>query len=98
MTPDWMHEAACKGQNPDWFHPPADRGYLANYALKLCDQCPVKTPCLEYALQFPAYEDISGVYGGTTSRDRQRIRRGQPPRPKQTPGPKPRPVTGMDRA
>lgn len=43
-------------------------------ALKICQTCPEQDPCLEYALSLPIGQDI-GIWGGTTERQRERIRR-----------------------
>ena len=39
-------------------------------ASKLCESCPVKQPCLEYAL---AERVDHGVWGGCSERERRRI-------------------------
>ena len=52
-----------------------DISYLA-LARSICRECPVKTECLEYALEFPP-ADMHGVWAGLTSRqllDEQRRR------------------------
>jgi WhiB family redox-sensing transcriptional regulator len=41
-------------------------------AKRICATCPVKEPCLEYALE---YRIDHGVWGGTTERQRRRILR-----------------------
>lgn len=74
----WREHAACAGQDPaEWVidneDQPGARAKIA--AAKLtCQTCPVAHFCLVWALTQPA-TSIVGVFGGTTSRDRQRIRR-----------------------
>lgn len=68
-TPDWHHQAACRGINPDLFFPTAGRN-TANNALETCHSCPVRTECLDAHL----YEN-HGIFGGTTERDRIKLRR-----------------------
>ena len=66
----WMKSAACKGQTHLMF-PKAhkDITYIQG-ARALCNACPVKTPCLNYALEFPT-ADMHGVWAGLTSRQLQ---------------------------
>lgn len=67
---DWMDRAACLNIDPDIFFP--ERGESAKPAKRVCSQCPVVQQCLDYALTLP--EDRLGVFGGTTPRERSRIR------------------------
>jgi WhiB family redox-sensing transcriptional regulator len=63
----WMQRAACKGKTNLMFPKEhKDITYIAE-ARALCRTCPVKTPCLAYALQYPM-ADIHGVWAGLTSR------------------------------
>lgn len=64
---DWMDDAACKGKT-DLFFPNGhkDITYIAG-ARKICRSCPVKSQCLDYALEFP-HTDIHGVWAGLTPR------------------------------
>lgn len=48
---------------------------VAQAAIAICDRCPVRVPCLEYALSIHEEE---GIWGGTTPTDRRlmvRVRR-----------------------
>lgn len=47
-------------------------GAGAAAAKRRCEKCPVKTPCLDFALE--TKQDY-GVWGGTSERERRRIRR-----------------------
>jgi WhiB family redox-sensing transcriptional regulator len=64
---DWAERAACRRRPPEVFFP-GNRGreYLA--ALAVCAACPVREPCLAYALQ--CGHDLHGVWGGTTHKQR----------------------------
>jgi WhiB family redox-sensing transcriptional regulator len=80
---EWMHHAACKGKTQLMF-PKEHRNitYIAQ-ARAICKSCPVKKPCLEYALEFPP-ADMHGVWAGLTSRQlaaEQRRRGVRPKRP-----------------
>ncbi len=70
QTNGWMKYARCKGQTYMMF-PKAhkDISYIPE-ARALCDACPVKTHCLDYALEFPV-ADMHGIWAGMTSRQLQ---------------------------
>jgi len=66
----WMLEARCRGRAPHDFFP--SDGVGVEQARKVCADCPVKEPCLEYAL---TYRIDHGVWGGASERERRRILR-----------------------
>jgi WhiB family transcriptional regulator, redox-sensing transcriptional regulator len=66
----WMLEAECRGANAPLFFPSDGTGVEA--AQLVCAGCPVRVDCLEYAL---TNRLDHGVWGGTSERERQRIRR-----------------------
>lgn len=68
-TQPWMQFAVCHETDPDLFFP---EGYNASYAeaRAICANCPVRIECLDYALS----HGEQGVWGGTSDRERQRIR------------------------
>jgi len=57
--------AACRGTDLDLFFP--ERGEAAGPARRICARCPVRQPCLEYALSNPI---THGIWGGLTDRER----------------------------
>lgn len=66
-TQQWATRAACKGATHHMF--PAhhkDTQYIIQ-ARRICNDCPVTTQCLDYALQFPP-ADMHGVWAGLTPR------------------------------
>jgi WhiB family transcriptional regulator, redox-sensing transcriptional regulator len=67
-TQSWRSQAQCKGLDPEIFHPLED--HEAATAKSICEICPVRVPCLEYAL---AVREKDGVWGGCTERERRRI-------------------------
>jgi|SRR6185503_15307936 len=70
MKAHWEHRALCRRVNPEVFEDPAHE----ETALAICQRCPVRIQCLEYALNLtPAPE---GVWGQTTFEERQKIKRG----------------------
>jgi len=68
MDLSWRHRAACRGVDPDVFYPVSDEE--AEAAKAVCNACPVRQPCLEYAL---ANRERDGVWGGATERERRRM-------------------------
>jgi len=66
----WREQAACRGFDTDLFFPETDED--AAPALAICQGCPVREACLEFAL---ATNQADGVWGGTTPDERRRIRR-----------------------
>ena len=69
--PDWHHQAACRGCDPDLFYP--ERGATVTAAKAICAACPVRGECLDYALEVGEHH---GIWGGTSERQRKRIRLG----------------------
>jgi WhiB family redox-sensing transcriptional regulator len=70
MNSSWRQRGACRGLEPDVFYPPTDDE--ADAAKAVCAECPVREPCLEFAL---STREAEGVWGGTTARERRRILR-----------------------
>jgi WhiB family redox-sensing transcriptional regulator len=71
----WREQAACRGMDPAEamriFFPA--RGERNAEARSYCVRCPVRQECLDDALADPATGD-HGVRGGTSERQRRRIR------------------------
>lgn len=70
MEAHWMADGKCRDLDPTIFFPNDGIGVQA--AQRICAECPVRTPCLEYAL---ANHVDHGVWGGTSERERRRILR-----------------------
>lgn len=70
----WTKDAACRGMGPELFFIEAG-GYGPDNDPRtiVCEGCPVKRECLEYALP---HDKWTGVWGGTSDRERIAIRRG----------------------
>lgn len=66
---DWRNRADCQGLDPNWWFP--TQGQPTEHARQICRGCPVRLACLSAALADPT---LSGIWGGTTGRERQRIR------------------------
>ena len=77
MHEEWTSAAACRqpGVDPEWFFPVAEVGpALADVARAkaVCARCAVARECLAWALR---EGEPDGVWGGTTPRERRRLRR-----------------------
>lgn len=70
MEKSWMAAAKCRNMRPEVFFPSDGMG--VEVARAICADCPVKSPCLEYALENRVDH---GVWGGTSERERRRIAR-----------------------
>ncbi len=70
MNTEWMAKGKCNDLDPAIFFP--NDGVGVEIARKICADCPVKTPCLEYAL---VNRIDHGVWGGASERERRRIAR-----------------------
>ena len=71
--PAWMRDALCR-EHP---HLPwvGTTGQRVDACRAVCARCLVAEPCLSFALEHGA--ELVGVFGGTTSVERQRIRLGR---------------------
>lgn len=68
----WREAAACTERSDvDFFPTPEDIKGIAD-AKALCAVCPVADECLSFALETRQAE---GIWGGHTSKERQKIRR-----------------------
>jgi Transcription factor WhiB len=65
----WRELAACRGADLNLFFP--DRGGSAGPARQVCAACPVRQPCLDYAVS-NAITD--GIWGGLTELERRALR------------------------
>jgi WhiB family transcriptional regulator, redox-sensing transcriptional regulator len=68
---DWRAAGACAHADPDLFFPISSTGRALRQIAKaksICAACPVRQPCLEFALE---YDLRHGIWGGTTPEDRQ---------------------------
>ena len=73
--PAWHENAACSGLGNELFYPGRvwgnpDAVRQAAAAKVVCALCPVKEQCREAGL-----EERFGIWGGTTERDRRKLRR-----------------------
>lgn len=65
----WRDEAACKGKPTEWWLPSKSsvgHDYTDPRARALCESCPVKEPCREFAVM----NSERGYWGATSERQR----------------------------
>ena len=69
----WQRQAACRGPQSDVFFPPSqterkhDRLDRERRAKAICGICPVRTQCLDYAVEI---RESHGVWGGLSESER----------------------------
>ena len=68
--PSWWNQAACRDLDTALFFPV--QGERPDAAMRACVICPVRKPCLAFALPL---NDLQGVFGGTTVEERRHLRR-----------------------
>jgi WhiB family redox-sensing transcriptional regulator len=74
-TGDWRKLAACNGCDVELFFPVGVTGPAVDQieaAKAVCNHCPVRTDCLDFAL---ATNQECGVWGGASEEERRRLRR-----------------------
>lgn len=72
---DWQLYGSCRRRPDDLFFAPADefgaaRNQRRSRAKLLCDECPVRPQCLDYAL---TAGEPYGIWGGLTPTERRRV-------------------------
>ncbi|MFC4335828.1 WhiB family transcriptional regulator [Salininema proteolyticum] len=71
---DWRHEAICRDEDPELFFPIGDSGPALSQvelAKSVCNRCPVRESCLEWAL---ATGQDAGVWGGLSELERRALK------------------------
>lgn len=69
LLTDWSL-GLCLQTDPEVFFP--TMGRVPNEAKRVCARCEIRLDCLEEALEIG---DVFGVWGGTTQKERAKIRR-----------------------
>ncbi|GEM_PF-1466654 len=70
---NWRRQAACRGEDPELFFPIGSTGPALTQiaeAKKICARCPVRAPCLRFAL---ATGQAYGIWGGRTEDERRQL-------------------------
>ncbi len=69
----WQREASCRGPEAALFFPPtnaetrAERDAREARAKRICSDCPVSAPCLDYAIRI---REPHGIWGGLNEAER----------------------------
>jgi WhiB family transcriptional regulator, redox-sensing transcriptional regulator len=77
-APDWRDNAACAHEDPELFFPESGPGVTRPetiVAKRICGGCPVRVPCLRWALDHGV---SNGIWGGTTEEERRLLRKRVP--------------------
>jgi len=72
----WQDKAACRGPQARVFFPPSrlerkdERDDREMHAKAICASCPVRRPCLDYALEI---REPHGIWGGLNELERKAV-------------------------
>ncbi|MBT8197337.1 MAG: WhiB family transcriptional regulator [Acidimicrobiia bacterium] len=66
----WRQDAACLGAEADLFFPVSEESDETARAKSICEVCPVRDECLQYAF---STKQTEGVWGGMTGSERRRF-------------------------
>ncbi len=72
----WQVKASCRGPQAAIFFPPShferkdEKEARENRAKDICSSCPVRKPCLAYAL---GIKEPHGIWGGLNEAERKRV-------------------------
>ncbi|QIJ60918.1 WhiB family transcriptional regulator [Streptomyces sp. JB150] len=72
---NWRERAECRNEDPDLFFPIGTSGpalMQTEQAKAVCRRCPVREPCLQWALDT---DQSIGVWGGTGETERRALKR-----------------------
>jgi WhiB family redox-sensing transcriptional regulator len=79
-TYGWQFDAACRGEDaalffaPNYFERREEKGAREAKAKAICAGCPVRAPCLDYALRV---REGHGIWGGLNELERRQVLRRQ---------------------
>jgi WhiB family redox-sensing transcriptional regulator len=72
MIPRFKNRPACEGTDTNlWFSAKGNDYPERELLARICNGCPARQECLEYALEY----DVDGFWAGTLPRQRSAIRR-----------------------
>lgn len=72
----WQRDAECRGEQRRYFFPPTwperrdEKDRRERHAKSLCEGCPVRAECLEFAL---SSNEAYGVWGGLNELERKHL-------------------------
>lgn len=76
LRPQWMRQAACRGQGFDAWFPTDEVGEESDTARRVCAGCSVRPECLDYALECSIRH---GLWGGLSPKERAALNRRRVP-------------------
>lgn len=77
-TYGWQFDAACRGEDsalffaPNYFERREEKAAREAKAKSICTACPVRLPCLEFALRI---REPHGIWGGLNEYERRQLLR-----------------------
>jgi len=71
---DGRHPSCADLPDPDVMFPKVGGRPVPPDIARMCANCPLRQPCLEYALREP----VDGIWGGTTAKQRRRMNHNLP--------------------
>lgn len=73
MPGEWVNDARCTTTGAEaWWPDTKTDPYRTGTALEICESCPVKAQCLQWALD---NREVDGIWGGTTADERAQMLR-----------------------
>lgn len=69
-VPEWTLDAICAQIGGDAWYP--EKGGNPGHIKAVCTGCPVRSQCLDYALE---NGEAFGIWGGLTAKQRRKLRR-----------------------
>ena len=66
----WQEQALCAQTDPEAFFP--EKGGSTREAKRVCQNCEVRSECLDYAL---ANDERLGIWGGLSERERRQLKK-----------------------
>ncbi|MDR1853122.1 MAG: WhiB family transcriptional regulator [Propionibacteriaceae bacterium] len=67
---NWRERALCAQTDPEAFYP--EKGGSTRDAKRVCQNCEVRSECLDFAL---AHDERFGIWGGMSERERRRLKK-----------------------
>jgi WhiB family redox-sensing transcriptional regulator len=77
-TYGWQFDAACRGEDSSLFYAPSyferreEKWRRESRAKAICERCPVRAMCLDYALKA---RETHGIWGGLNELERRQLLR-----------------------
>lgn len=87
VVPPDRSQAACVGADPEVWFPDSGRGAVADWEVPraVCDLCPLRQQCLDYAMAWESDGPASGrhgMWGGLSPAERAALAAGEAPPPR----------------